>query len=230
MAFLVVALWTLGLIVVVVGMAGYLRLGHWGTSAEARTGGATRHGRTVLVGAQARGPTMEAPLSGTPTLGWLLSMDAWVEGEGWIPAGRQGAGRLILDDGTGPLPFALDRLAEHVRVEGLQSGNTEERGLDQLGAITALGIQFRPGLRLQVHPRLLGKAERWRVQEALLIEGQAVLLAFDAEGQVQGVQVGPLVWRTLHARKWWLWVRVAGFTLLAMALFASIVQALGVAG
>ena len=230
MGFLVVGLWTSGLIVVVLGMAGYLRLGHWGTSAEARTGGATRHGRAVLVGAQARGPAMQAPLSGASTLGWRLSIEAWVEGEGWVPAGLQAAGRLILDDGSGPLPLAFDRLPDGVQVEGLPLGGAEERGLDQLGAITALGIQFRPGLRLQVSPGLLGKAERWRVREELLQEGQAVLLAFNAEGQVRGVRVGPLVWRTLHARKRWLWVRVAGFTLLAMALFASIVQAAGVAG
>lgn len=218
------------------GVLGALRDRPWMALPLASSGVGARPPRAALVRAQARGPAAAAPLSRRPCLGWELRVYGRWEREGqWSEAlaERRTGGRFVVDDGSGPLPVALDRLPEGAELSGLGALVEQSRGLGELGAITARGVEFCDGLRLHPGRGLLGKAERYRVEERLIEADQALVLHVapgERGGVLRGLRVGARAEATLRGRRQVIWSQVAGGALCLMAALAAGVAALGGAG
>lgn len=233
---LAAALGLLGLSAIVLGVLGALRDRPWMALPMASSGVGARPPRDALVAALARGPAIAAPMSRRPCLGWELRVYGRWEREGkWSEAlaERRVGGRFVVDDGSGPLPLSLDRLAEGGELSGLGGLVEQSRGLGELGAITARGVEFSDGLRLHPARGLLGKAERYRVEERLLDVDQPLLIRVvpGERGPVlAGLRVGERVAATLRGRRQVLWSQVGGGALCLMAALAAGVAALGGAG
>ena len=223
------ALALLGLSSLGLGLLGQWRDRPWMSAPWASTGVGARPPAAAIVRAVARGPTIAAPLTRRPCLGWEITV--WAS---WSQAGqvheafaeRRAGGHLVLDDGAGPLPLALDRLPAGVELSGLGALEVRSRGLGELGAITVKGVDFGDGLRLHPAKGLLGKADRYRVEERLLEPDTDVLLQVapgPRGGQVLGVRAGARAHATLRGRTQVLAAQIGGAALVAMGLLTVLV-------